>query len=209
MKKYLSFIVLATVLFAGPAFAADPIVGTWKLNVAKSKFSSGTELTAGSRVYSEAEQEKTDPALRQSRSHKRRARRGPLHEHLPRVEIVVEPEDTACPCCGGAMHVIGEDRSQRLDVVPAQYQVIVTRRPKYACRSCQGAVVQSPAPARLIESGLPTERLVAHVSSPNTPIIARCTAKPRSWRGRASPSIGRCWPSGPAMPPPRSNPCGG
>ena len=55
MKKYLSFIVLATVLFAGPAFAADPIVGTWKLNVAKSKFSSGTELTAGSRVYSEAD----------------------------------------------------------------------------------------------------------------------------------------------------------
>jgi len=112
---------------------------------------------------SEAEQEKTDPALRQARSHKRRARRGPLPEHLPRVEIVVEPEDTACPCCGGAMHVIGEDRSQRLDVVPAQYQVIVTRRPKYACRSCQGAVVQSPAPARLIEGGLPTERLVAHV----------------------------------------------
>jgi transposase len=97
---------------------------------------------------SEAEQEKTDPAL---------------PEHLPRVEIVVEPEDTACPWCGGAMHVIGEDRSQRLDVVPAQYQVIVTRRPKYACRSCQGAVVQSPAPARLIEGGLPTERLVAHV----------------------------------------------
>jgi transposase len=36
------------------------------------------------------------------------------------------------------MHVIGEDRSQRLDVIPAQYQVIVTRRPKYACRTCQG-----------------------------------------------------------------------
>ena len=112
---------------------------------------------------SEAEREKTDPALRQARSHKRRAGRGPLPEHLPQVEIVVEPEDTACPCCGGAMHVIGEDRSQRLDVVPAQYQVIVTRRPKYACRACQAAVVQAPAPARLIEGGLPTERLVAHV----------------------------------------------
>jgi len=61
------------------------------------------------------------------------------------------------------MHVIGEDRSQRLDVVPAQYQVIVTRRPKYACRSCEAAVVQAAAPARLIEGGLPTERLVAHV----------------------------------------------
>src|SRR4051794_34819350 len=111
----------------------------------------------------EAEQEKADPALRKTRSEKRRAGRGPLPERLPRVEIVVEPEDTACPCCGGAMHVIGEDRSQRLDVVPAKYQVIVTRRPKYACRTCQAAVVQAPAPARLIEGGLPTERLVAHV----------------------------------------------
>jgi transposase len=112
----------------------------------------------------EAEREKADPALRKARSEKRRAGRGSLPEHLPRVEIVIEPEDTACPCCGGAMHVIGEDRSQRLDVIPAQYQVIVTRRPKYACRACQGAVVQAPAPARLIEGGLPTERLVAHVA---------------------------------------------
>jgi transposase len=112
---------------------------------------------------SEAEQEKADPALKRARADKRRAGRGPLPEHLPRVEVVIAPEDTACPCCGGAMHVIGEDCSTRLDVIPAQYRVIVTRRPKYACRSCQGAVVQAPAPARLIAGGLPTERLVAHV----------------------------------------------
>jgi transposase len=112
---------------------------------------------------SEAEQDKANPALRQARSEKRRTGRGPLPEDLPRVEIVVEPEDTACPCCGSAMHVIGEDRSQRLDVIPAQYKVVVTRRPKYACRTCQGAIVQAPAPARLIEGGLPTEQLVAHV----------------------------------------------
>ena len=53
--------------------------------------------------------------------------------------------------------------SQRLDVIPAQYRVIVTRRPKYACRTCQEGVVQAPAPARLIEGGLPTGQLVAHV----------------------------------------------
>jgi transposase len=82
---------------------------------------------------------------------------------LPRIEVVVDPEDMACPCCGNAMHVIGEDRSERLDVIPAQYQVIVTRRPKYACRACEGAVVQAAAPARLIEGGLPTEQLVADV----------------------------------------------
>ena len=54
MKTSLSLIVLAAVFFASPAFAADPVVGTWKLNVAKSKFSAGAELTAGTRVYTEA-----------------------------------------------------------------------------------------------------------------------------------------------------------
>jgi hypothetical protein len=54
VKKVLSLIVLAGVFFASPAFAADPIVGTWKLNVAKSKFAAGSELTAGTRVYTEA-----------------------------------------------------------------------------------------------------------------------------------------------------------
>jgi hypothetical protein len=48
------------------------------------------------------------------------------------------------------MHVIGEETSQRLDVVPAQFRVIVTQRPKYACRGCEEAVVQAPAPERLM-----------------------------------------------------------
>src|ERR1700758_2824080 len=61
------------------------------------------------------------------------------------------------------MHVIGEETSERLDVIPAQFRVIRTRRPKYACRACAGAVVQAPAPEHLIKGGLPTEALVAHV----------------------------------------------
>jgi transposase len=112
---------------------------------------------------SEAEAEKTDPALKRTRSATRRAGRGSLPDHLPRIDVVVEPEETACPCCGGAMHAIGADRSERLDVIPAQYRVIVTHRPKYACRACTGTVVQAAAPARLIEGGLPTEALVASV----------------------------------------------
>jgi hypothetical protein len=54
MKKMLSLALIATVLFAGPALAADPIVGTWKLNVAKSKFSPGQEMKTSTRVYTEA-----------------------------------------------------------------------------------------------------------------------------------------------------------
>jgi transposase len=95
---------------------------------------------------------------------RRRAEARPsLPPHLPRVEVVIAPEDTACPCCRGRMHVIGEETSERLDVVPAQYRVIVTRRPKYGCRACEGAVVQAPAPERLIRGGLPTEAMIAQV----------------------------------------------
>ena len=90
-------------------------------------------------------------------------KRKSLPSHLPRIEVLIEPETTSCPCCGGAMHVIGEEKSERLDVIPAQHRILVTRRRKYGCRSCAGAVVQAPAPERLIRSGLPTEALVAHV----------------------------------------------
>jgi len=93
----------------------------------------------------------------------RRANRGHLPKHLPREEVIIEPEHSDCPCCGGALHVIGEDISERLDRVPAKLKVIVTRRPKYACRSCTDGVVQAPAPARLITGGLPTEAFVADV----------------------------------------------
>jgi transposase len=91
------------------------------------------------------------------RAARRRINRGKLPAHRPRIETVIDVESTVCPCCGGLMHRIGEDVSERLDVVPAQFRVLVTRRPKYACRACSEAVVQAPAPARLIEGGLPTE----------------------------------------------------
>ena len=112
---------------------------------------------------SEAEAEQADATLKASRSRQRRVNRGALPRHLPREEIVIEPDDQVCPCCGGAMHRIGEEVAERLDVIPAQFRVIVTRRPRYGCRACESAVVQAPAPARLIEGGLPTEALVAHV----------------------------------------------
>jgi transposase len=94
---------------------------------------------------------------------RRRVNRGALPPHLPRIERVVDIADKACPCCRGELHRIGEDVAERLDVIPLQFRVLVTRRPKYACRSCPGTVVQAPAPPRLIEGGLPTEALVAHV----------------------------------------------
>jgi transposase len=111
----------------------------------------------------DAAAEKKNEIVRREGVNGRRANRGHLPSHLPREEVVIEPEATKCPCCGGALHVIGEDVSERLDKVPARLRVIVTRRPKYACRSCTDGVVQAPAPSRLIPGGLPTEALVADV----------------------------------------------
>src|SRR3546814_7857567 len=83
--------------------------------------------------------------------------------HLPRVERTIEPESTMCPCGCGEMARIGEDVSERLDVIPAQFRVLVTRRPRYACRRCSGAVVQARAPEHVVPGGLPTEALIAQV----------------------------------------------
>ena len=110
-----------------------------------------------------AKAEEAVPAVRAARAAKRRANRGSLPRHLPRIETVVDIEDRSCPCCSAPLHRIGEDLSERLDVVPAQFRVLVVRRPKYACRACTDGVAQAPAPARLIEGGLPTDATVAQV----------------------------------------------
>jgi transposase len=89
--------------------------------------------------------------------------RGHLPAHLPRLERVIEPASTLCPCGCGEMTRIGEDVTERLDVVPAQLRVLVTRRPKYACRRCSAAVVQAHAPEYVVPGGLPTEALIAQV----------------------------------------------
>ena len=90
--------------------------------------------------------------------------RGALPAHLPRVEVTIEPDETACPCCGGSLHVIGEDRAELLDHVPSRLRVRLIRRPKLGCRACEGVVLQAPAPERPIDGGMATEALMAHVA---------------------------------------------
>ena len=88
---------------------------------------------------------------------------GALPKHLPRYEVLLEPESKLCPCCQGLLHLIGEDVSEQLDVIPAVLQVRRTRRPRYGCRSCEGAVVQAKAPPRLVENGMATTELITSI----------------------------------------------
>ena len=157
-----------------------------------------------------AETEGKSPTDRDATARKRRVNRGSLPAHLPRVEAIVDIEDKACPCCKGQLHRIGEDISERLDILPARFRVLVTRRPKYACRACEEVVVQAPAPApaRVIERGIPTDATVARTSSsPNTRTTCRFTDRRKSTRARASTSTARRSPTGLAGPLSTCGPC--
>ena len=98
---------------------------------------------------------------------RKRARRniGALPRHLERIERTIEPVSTDCPCCAGALHRIGEDASEVFDWVPAILRVIRTVRPRYACRQCQSAIVQAPAPKRIIEGGMTTTSTIAWIAT--------------------------------------------
>ncbi len=90
----------------------------------------------------------------------RRPRREPLPAHLPRVDTLVEPDNTDCSC-GKPMVRVGEDISERLDVVPAKFFVQRQIRGKWACRCCQ-LMVQEPAAPQVFDNALPTPALQAH-----------------------------------------------
>ena len=123
----------------------------------------GLEGAEQAEAADEAVTEAAAPAVRAARAAKRRASRGSLPRHLPRIETEVDIADDSCPCCSAPLHRIAEDVSERLDVVPAQFRMLVVRRPKYACRACPDGVARAPAPARLIEGGLPTDATLAQV----------------------------------------------
>jgi transposase len=100
------------------------------------------------------------PAKKQARKHPGRQE---LPAGLPRVERVIAcaPEQCTCPACGQPTVVIGYDQSEQLDVEPAKYFVVVTKREKRACKSCEsGGVAAAPASARIIEKSLVSDRVV-------------------------------------------------
>ena len=107
-----------------------------------------------------------DEALEESPRRRSRPARniGALPRHLPRYDEVIAPSSTVCPGCSSQLHCIGEDVSEALDIVPALVRVKRTIRPRYACRACEGAIVQMPAPARFMDGGMATTALAAHVA---------------------------------------------
>ena len=98
------------------------------------------------------------------REHQRRRHPGrqTLPPELPRVERVIACPAEQCVCgrCGEPTVVIGYEVSEQLDVEPAKYFVLVTKREKRACTCGKNGVVSAPAPARIVEKGMVSDRVV-------------------------------------------------
>ena len=133
-----------------------------KLNDAQLELLELEPGVSSAEVQAESERE-PPPAKTDSKKRRPHPGRQELPADLPRVERVIAcaPEQCVCRACGQPMAVIGYDRSEQLDVEPAQYFVQVTKREKRACQSCgEGGVVAAPVPARIVDKGLVSDRVV-------------------------------------------------
>jgi transposase len=87
-------------------------------------------------------------------------RRQALPAHLRRIEHRHEPEDTVCGC-GREMVRVGEDVSEKLDIVPAEFFVHRHIRGKWACKCCN-VLRQEPVEPSIVDKGIPAPGLIAH-----------------------------------------------
>ncbi|WMS92744.1 IS66 family transposase [Pseudoalteromonas sp. HL-AS1] len=94
--------------------------------------------------------------------------RKPLPKDLPREQVIHDIIDKTCDCCGGELHKMGEDKSEKLEFIPAKIKVIEHIRPKYACRHCdksltQTQIKQASMPAMPINKGIATSSLLSQL----------------------------------------------
>ena len=99
---------------------------------------------------------------------KKKPKRTPLPKDLPREVIVHDIEDKACACCGNQLHQMGDERSEKLEFIPAQVKVIEHVRLKYSCRACEKEntnpkIVIAPVPPSPIPKGIATATLLSQI----------------------------------------------
>jgi transposase len=93
---------------------------------------------------------------------KDKPKRGPIPDHIPRMEVELSPGTDACADCGGRLRRIGEDVTDELEYVPGRFIVNRIVRPRFTCACCE-RFLQAPLPSRPIERGRPGPGLLAHV----------------------------------------------
>jgi transposase len=152
------------------------ILEQWRLAQQK-QFGKSSEVSPGQgelfdEAAVEAEENNADaePEMQTVSYTRAKPKRKPLPKDLPRETVVldIDESDKVCSCCQGALHCIGENRSEKLEFIPAQLKVIETVRPKYACRECektgtQNTIKQAAMPPSIIPKGIATPSLLSQV----------------------------------------------
>lgn len=136
--------------------------GSEKLNEAQLELLDQEPGVSNLEIQAESVREPLPPRS-EAEPRRRHPGRQELPADLPRVERVITcaPEQCQWQNCGQAMTVIGYEVSEQLDVEPARYVVVVTKREKRACQGCeQGGVAAAPVPARIVDKGLVSDRVV-------------------------------------------------
>lgn len=119
----------------------------------------------------EIDEPETDDSITIPAHTRKKQGRTAIPDHIERVDVVhdIAEEDKVC-ACGCQMTKIGEDVSEKLDIIPAKMRAIRNIRPKYACKNCEGAadeesasVLIAPQPPQIIPKGLATAGLLSHV----------------------------------------------
>ena len=109
-----------------------------------------------------AEDGATEEAQPRPSTVRQKSPRQPLPDHLEREEHILEPQEAACPQCGGNLKPLGEDVSEQLEIVNAAFKVIRHIRRKKACACCD-CIVQPAAPSRPITRGIAGPGLLAQI----------------------------------------------
>jgi transposase len=113
--------------------------------------------------------------------------RQPLPPELPQVEQIIACSQEQCICgkCGKPTVVIGYETAEQLDREPAKYFVRVLKRENRACSSCaQGGVRTAALPARIIEKGIVSDRVIIDTVIAKYCDTNRCIGRVRSWNGK-------------------------
>jgi transposase len=116
------------------------------------------------------EEKGKEPPLTVAEHTRNRPKRKPLPAELPRVEVIHDIDEKEKVCaCGARLCRIGEEVSEKLDIIPAKIQVIRNIRLKYACKNCEGVesegptVLTAPNSPQIIPKGIATPGLLAHI----------------------------------------------
>ena len=99
---------------------------------------------------------------------KKKPVRQKLPSDLPHETIIHDIQDKTCACCGNELHQMGDERSEKLEFIPAQVKVIDHVRLKYSCRTCEkeGTSTQikiAPVPTSPIPKGIATATLLSQI----------------------------------------------